>query len=46
MMDWLTEHGWVQESNSSFGKVVSFLAFVSMPGCFVGAIIERLFWNK
>ncbi len=42
MMDWLKENGWVQESENSFSEVISFVAFLVMPGCVFGAIINRL----
>ena len=45
MIDWLKKHHWVQESNSGFSETVSFLAFLVMPGCVFGALIERLFFN-
>ena len=44
-MDWLKEHQWVQDSDSGVTEIVSFLAFLAMPGCVVGAIIERVFFN-
>ena len=46
MMEWLRQHGWVQDSDGGFSQAVSFLAFLAMPGCLFGAIIERIFWNK
>ena len=45
MMNWLKQHEWVQDSDSSVTEVVSFLSFLAMPGCVFGAIIERLFFN-
>ena len=46
MIEWLTQHEWLQESQGGFSKTVSFLAFIAMPGCIFGAIIERIFFNK
>ena len=46
MMNWLREHEWVQDSQSGFSRSVSFLAFLAMPGCVLGAIIERFIWPK
>ena len=46
MMNWLKIHGWVEGSGSGFSQSVSFLAFLAMPGCIFGAIIERIFWSK
>ena len=46
MIEWLTRHEWLQESEGGFAKTVSFLAFIAMPGCIFGAIIERIFFNK
>ena len=46
MMDWLKRHGWVQDSGSGFAQTVSFLAFLAMPGCVFGALIERLLWRE
>ena len=46
MMVWLKEHGWVADSGSGFSQAVSFVAFLAMPGCLFGAIIERIFWSK
>ncbi len=42
MMDWLKRNDWVQESESGVSEVISFIAFLVMPGCVVGAIIHRL----
>ena len=42
MMDWLKRNEWVQESESSISEVISFIAFLVMPGCVFGAIIHRL----
>ncbi len=41
MIDWLKKNEWMQESGGGFSEVVSFLAFVAMPGCIFGAIIHR-----
>ena len=46
MIQWLQQHEWLQESEGGFSQTVSFLAFLAMPGCVFGAIIERIFWNK
>ena len=46
MMDWLKEHQWVQDSDSGITEIVSLLAFLAMPGCVIGAAIERLFFNE
>ena len=46
MMEWLKEHDWVQTGGGRFAETVSFLAFVAMPGCLIGAILERLFSSK
>ena len=45
MMSWLKQHQWVQDSDNSATEIVSFLAFLAMPGCVIGAVIERLFFN-
>ena len=42
MMDWLKKNEWVMESNGGFSEAVSFVAFLVMPGCVFGAIIQRL----
>ena len=46
MIDWLRQHEWIQDGGGRFSQTVSFLAFIAMPGCIFGAIIERLFWPK
>ena len=45
MMQWVKQHRWIQDSDGGFSHTVSFLAFLAMPGCIFGAIIERLFFN-
>lgn len=42
MMDWLRRNEWVLDSGSGFSRAVSFVSFLVMPGCVVGAILQRL----
>ena len=46
MFQWLRDHEWIQGTGSGFSQTVSVLAFVAMPGCVFGAILQRLFWNN
>ena len=46
MMNWLRQHGWVEDyQGQPFSQTASFLAFLVMPGCVFGAIFDRIFWN-
>ena len=41
MHSWLVRHGWVEDyRGSGFSRVMSYIAFIMMPGCLIGAIIN------
>ena len=41
MHSWLVRHGWIEDFNGSgFSRVMSYTAFVMMPGCLVFAIVH------
>ncbi len=42
MHGWLVRHGWVEDYvDSPFARTMSYIAFIMMPGCLIGAIIDR-----
>ena len=43
MMDWLRRKDWIQGEGNGFSQTTSFIAFLVMPGCVFGAIIQWLF---
>ena len=41
MHSWLVRHGWVEDfSGNAFSRSMSYIAFIMMPGCLIGAIIH------
>ena len=43
MLDWLRRNEWIQGEGSRFSQITSFVAFLVMPGCIFGALIQWLF---
>ena len=47
MHSWLVRNGWVLDySDSPVSRVFSYIAFVMMPGCLIGAILNAILFRE
>lgn len=46
MLDWLRRHEWIQSEGSSVSQVTSFISFLVMPGCVIGALLHWFLFRE